>query len=199
MAKTTAVEVLKRAAELKEAKSKDYQGGTWEESDYFPYGDLSYMHMIHTKYLRMRNIVEGDQQVNFEALEDTLMDMAVYAAMFAAKVINDKEGFVMPRSERMNYRHKRRRHWLDYIQKKRGCKRCGYSEDVRALQWAHIDPAYKSRKSKTSDWMSPGQMTFVSLKRFIQHLRLFKVLCANCHQIETHEDKLFIINKKENV
>ena len=88
----TAVQVLKEAAELKEMKSKDYQGGKWTEEDYFPFGGISYVHMIHTKYLRMRNIAEGDQDTNFEALEDTLIDMAVYSAMFAAYIINKKEG-----------------------------------------------------------------------------------------------------------
>ena len=87
----TAVQVLKEAAELKEMKSKDYQGGKWTEEDYFPFGGVSYVHMIHTKYLRMRNIVEGDQDTNFEALEDTLIDMAVYSAMFAAYIINKRE------------------------------------------------------------------------------------------------------------
>lgn len=90
MAKTTAVQILHEAAELKEQKSKDYQGGKWSEEDYFPFGETSYVHMIHTKYLRMRNIVEGEQDTNFEALEDTLVDMAVYCAMFAAYLENKK-------------------------------------------------------------------------------------------------------------
>ena len=93
MAKLTAITVLQEAAKLKEQKSKDYQGSKWTEEDYFPFGSLSYVHMIHTKYLRMRSLVErdNDAEVNFEALEDTLTDMAVYCAMFAAFVINSKE------------------------------------------------------------------------------------------------------------
>ena len=91
MAKVTAVQILKEAADLKEKKSKDYQGGKWTEEDYFPFGETSYVHMIHTKYLRMRNIVEGKQETNFEALEDTLIDMAVYCAMFAAYLENNKD------------------------------------------------------------------------------------------------------------
>ena len=86
----TAVTLLKEAAELKERKSKDYQGGMWSEEDYFPFGHESYMHMIHTKYLRMRNVAEKDE-VNFEALEDTLIDMAVYSCMYAAWVINKRD------------------------------------------------------------------------------------------------------------
>ena len=45
--------------------------------------------MLHTKYLRMRNIVDGNQKTNFEALDDTLIDMAVYACMFAAYLKNN--------------------------------------------------------------------------------------------------------------
>ena len=89
MAKVTAQQILKDAAALKEAKSVDYQGGMWTEADYFPFGNYSYMHMIHTKYLRMRNIMEK-QNPNFESLEDTLIDMINYCAMYAAAIENAK-------------------------------------------------------------------------------------------------------------
>ena len=56
----TAEQLLIQAAALKKKKSEDYQGGTWSEADYFPYKEKSYSHMIHTKYLRMRNIVDGN-------------------------------------------------------------------------------------------------------------------------------------------
>ncbi len=87
----TAEQLLIEAAELKKKKSQDYQGSTWKEVDYFPYKEKSYAHMLHTKYLRMRNIIEGNQKTNFEALDDTLMDMAVYACMFAAYLKNKKQ------------------------------------------------------------------------------------------------------------
>tara|TARA_R100000353_G_scaffold1335_10_gene1989 strand:+ start:1197 stop:1499 length:303 start_codon:yes stop_codon:yes gene_type:complete len=91
MAKVTASTILKEAAELKERKQADYQGNMWTEEDYFPYGNKSYMHMIHTKYLRMRSLAETkDKKINFESLEDTLVDMAVYCAMFAAYLENKK-------------------------------------------------------------------------------------------------------------
>ena len=45
MAKMTALQVLKDAAELKELKSKDYQGSLFTEEDYFPFADASYIHM----------------------------------------------------------------------------------------------------------------------------------------------------------
>ena len=91
MAKVTASTILHEAAELKEKKQADYQGDMWTEEDYFPYGNKSYMHMIHTKYLRMRSLAENeDKEINFESLEDTLIDMAVYCAMFAAYLENKK-------------------------------------------------------------------------------------------------------------
>ena len=56
MAKVTAIQVMKDAIALKEKKSKDYQGGLWTEEDYFPFGHESYLHMIHTKYLRIPSL-----------------------------------------------------------------------------------------------------------------------------------------------
>ena len=84
---TTAIDIMKEAIALKERKSIDYQGSRWTESDYFPFGDQSYMHMIHTKYLRMRNVMDSNE-VNFESLEDTLIDMINYSAMYAAWLRN---------------------------------------------------------------------------------------------------------------
>ena len=90
MAKVTATQILKDAADLKERKSKDYQGGRWTEEDYFPFGHQSFCHMIHTKYMRMMSVVE-QETTNFESLEDTLIDMINYAAMYAAWIENQKE------------------------------------------------------------------------------------------------------------
>ena len=91
MAQVTATQILKDAAALKEAKSKDYQGGMWTEADYFPFGHESYIHMLWTKMLRLRSVVErSEDEVNFESAEDTLMDMINYAAMYAAWMENQK-------------------------------------------------------------------------------------------------------------
>ena len=89
MAKTTAIQILKDAADLKQRKSEDYQGGRWSEEDYFPFGHQSYMHMIHTKYLRMRSVMDQNNP-NFESLEDTLIDMINYCAMYAAWLENER-------------------------------------------------------------------------------------------------------------
>ena len=90
MAKMTALQVLKDAAELKELKSKDYQGSLFTEEDYFPFADASYIHMLWTKMLRVRSVAEQEDQ-NFESLEDSLLDMINYSAMYAAYIVNRKE------------------------------------------------------------------------------------------------------------
>ena len=87
MAKITALTVLKEAAELKERKSKDYQGGMWTEEDYFPFGHQSYIHMLWTKMLRIRSVAE-QTDTNFESLADSLDDMINYSAMYSAWVQN---------------------------------------------------------------------------------------------------------------
>ena len=66
MAKVTALQVLKDAAALKEKKSADYQGGLFTEEDYFPFGEQSYVHMLWTKMLRLRSVLEQDNP-NFES------------------------------------------------------------------------------------------------------------------------------------
>ena len=89
--KVTAEQILKDAADLKAAKSKDYQGGMWSEADYFPYGHQSFIHMMWTKMLRIRNVVDkSDNDINFESLEDSLLDMINYSAMYCAWVENQK-------------------------------------------------------------------------------------------------------------
>ena len=88
MAKMTAVQVLKDAILLKEAKSKDYQGHVWTEEDYFPFEDYSYIHMLWTKMLRIRSLAENPDNPNFESLKDSVDDMINYAAMYAAFLEN---------------------------------------------------------------------------------------------------------------
>lgn len=90
MAKMTALKILEEAAALKQQKSKDYQGSQFEEEDYFPFGDLSYMQMVHTKYLRMRSVLNSGNP-NFESLEDSLIDMINYCAMWAAYIVNKEQ------------------------------------------------------------------------------------------------------------
>jgi len=86
----TAIDIMEEAKQLKLKKSKDYQGSQFAESDYFPFGHLSYIHMMHTKMLRIRSVAEQDT-TNFESLTDSLIDMINYAAMYAAWVENNAD------------------------------------------------------------------------------------------------------------
>ena len=85
-----AAQILAEAAELKIKKSKDYQGGMWSEADYFPFKDVSYIHMMWTKMLRIRSVSE-QADTNFESLEDSLLDMINYSAMYIAFLRDQKE------------------------------------------------------------------------------------------------------------
>ena len=72
--------ILTEVADLKERKSQDYQGSSFNESDYFPYGQQSFNHMLWTKILRIRSTSE-QPDVNFESVEDSLKDLIAYATM----------------------------------------------------------------------------------------------------------------------
>ena len=113
-----AAEILKEAADLKVKKSKDYQGGMWKEKDYFPFGGQSYIHMMWTKMLRIRSVAE-QENTNFESLEDSLLDMINYSAMYIA-FLRDKDSGERPLTNSNNLTeaemHKARELWS--LQKK---------------------------------------------------------------------------------
>ena len=79
----TAEQLLIEAAELKKKKSQDYQGSTWKEVDYFPYKEKSYAHMLHTKYLRMRNIFTKHPN----SVGETYLQHLVKGLSFSIKLI----------------------------------------------------------------------------------------------------------------
>jgi hypothetical protein len=77
--------VLYEAAALLNKKSLDYNGKVDADparKEYFPYGEVSYMQMLHTKWQRL-NAVTG-RHPNFESARDTLLDLINYCAFFAA-------------------------------------------------------------------------------------------------------------------
>lgn len=89
--KLTALDIIDQAKALKLRKSEDYQGSQFTEEDYFPFGHTSYIHMMHTKMLRIRSVAEKSAaEVNHESLTDSLIDMINYAAMYAAWIENNK-------------------------------------------------------------------------------------------------------------
>jgi hypothetical protein len=78
---------LEKAQAILETKSMDYQGKPDCECDparqeYFPFGDESYLHMIHTKFERIKqthNVV-----TQHESTLDSVLDMINYLAFYAA-------------------------------------------------------------------------------------------------------------------
>lgn len=73
------------------------------------------------------------------------------------------------------------RAFIDSLKLSVGCVLCGYNKHPQALQFDHLDPNKKSftissnlRKSKET------------IEKEIQKCR---VLCANCHAIETYKNK----------
>lgn len=86
---------LAEAALLCVRKSQDYNQGAEDmdphkidRSSYFPFGDVSYAQMIHTKALRFNSLVLKElsgQDANFEGLRDTALDIINYAGFFAGQ------------------------------------------------------------------------------------------------------------------
>lgn len=67
----------------------------------------------------------------------------------------------------------------------KGCAECGFNAHPAALQFAHIDEATKYRVNGKP--VQPSNMvhrySWTTVKAEIAKCR---VLCANCHMIETH-------------
>lgn len=78
--------VWKRLQELREKKGADYNNIPGGRDAYFPYGHMSYGHMVNTKCLRIQsllNSVKDGKAVNFESLLDTVEDLVNYATYWA--------------------------------------------------------------------------------------------------------------------
>jgi predicted nucleic-acid-binding Zn-ribbon protein len=91
----------------------------------------------------------------------------------------------------------RRYYWLRKYKQAKGCENCGYNEHFIALDFAHIDPITKSEETITTG--KAGGMTRLirkiykdkrkreeALTNLIKEVRKCKILCKNCHQVETY-------------
>lgn len=85
--------VLKRITELRAQKGNDYNTGVQLE-DYFPLGHKSYFQMVFLKTKRIQSILEVMDQgkpLNFEGLEDTILDLLNYATFYAEFIEAEKK------------------------------------------------------------------------------------------------------------
>ena len=69
---------------------------------------------------------------------------------------------------------------LNEYKLEQGCVKCGYKENVAALQFDHIVPVFRVKK-----WT--GIKTKKEAKELMEDKNI-QVLCANCHCVKTREN-----------
>jgi len=76
------LKLIRPALEIVAKKAEDYNAGPTLEQ-YFPFGEVSYVQMIHLKALRLVSLVD-QQTPNFEGTQDTVLDLINYCVFFLA-------------------------------------------------------------------------------------------------------------------
>ncbi|QMP83961.1 MAG: hypothetical protein [Caudoviricetes sp.] len=74
-----------------------------------------------------------------------------------------------------------RREFLDNYKLQRGCAICGYNKHPKALCFDHIDPFTKHKD------FSSKILTRWNINVLNEEIAKCRILCANCHNIETFE------------
>lgn len=96
-----APDLFVKTLEILIKKSLDYNGERARQQDfriddprvdYFPFGDKSYVHMIWTKVLRIKNILETEEKPNFEGVEDSIIDLVAYSMFYWSYLQDKKKG-----------------------------------------------------------------------------------------------------------
>ena len=80
MNKQDYLELIQPAIDIVQKKHQDYNKGI-ELSQYFPFGEFSYVQMIHVKSLRL-NSLAGRGTPHFESQFDTLLDLINYCVFY---------------------------------------------------------------------------------------------------------------------
>ena len=81
---------------------------------------------------------------------------------------------------------KERRDLIDQIKLKTGCTLCGYKNHPVALDFDHLNPLEKSFTIGT-------KYTSVSFDSLMDEIKKCRVLCANCHRIETLKGREILV------
>jgi len=97
----------------------------------------------------------------------------------------------------------RRVYWLRKIKTSKGCEKCGYNESPVALDFAHINPREKHLAMVmrsggngiinlyTRICIVDKEKNTLYLKELIAEVRKCKIICKNCHVIQTYNNKEF--------
>lgn len=81
------LELINPAIVLVQKKHQDYNKGL-ELDQYFPFGDASYVQMLHVKQCRLLSLVSTNTTENFESKKDTILDLINYAVFYLAYLNN---------------------------------------------------------------------------------------------------------------
>lgn len=73
--------LLEPAIELVAKKHEDYNNGA-DVHAYFPFGDKSYVQMLHIKTQRLVTLAASSGQPNFETRKDSVLDLVNYAVFY---------------------------------------------------------------------------------------------------------------------
>lgn len=82
MNKQEYLELIQPAIELVVAKHKDYDEGGVKLEDYFPFGDPSYVQMLHVKTMRLVSLTASGNTPTHESLKDTVLDLINYSVFY---------------------------------------------------------------------------------------------------------------------
>ena len=77
------LELINPAIVLVVKKHEDYNKGL-ELEEYFPFGDMSYVQMIHVKQCRLLSLVGTNTKENFESKKDSVLDLINYCVFYLA-------------------------------------------------------------------------------------------------------------------
>lgn len=83
-----------------------------------------------------------------------------------------------------------KRQFINEYKTSRGCQLCGYDDHPQALTFDHLD-----QETKRRDWSSKN-LTRWNRKELLEELAKCRVLCFNCHMVETYENEQHKFRRK---
>ena len=82
MNKQEYLDLITPAIEMVAKKGEDYNSGEVTLDAYFPFGDYSYIQMVHMKTLRLVSLATLKKDPNYESIKDTLYDLMNYVVFY---------------------------------------------------------------------------------------------------------------------